>query len=77
MVKNLVAMQEAWVRCLGQADPLEKRTATHSGTLTWRIPRTGSPEGYSQSGHRESDMTERLMLFSVPGQLCLFGVFLR
>ena len=43
MVKNLVAMKEAWVRCLGQADPLEKGTATHSGTLTWRIPQTGEP----------------------------------
>ena len=30
MVKNLPAMQETWVRSLGQEDPLEKRMATHS-----------------------------------------------
>ena len=29
MVKNLPAMQETWVRSLGQEDPLENRVATH------------------------------------------------
>ena len=29
MVKNLPAMQETWVRSLGQEDALEKRMATH------------------------------------------------
>ena len=28
-VKNLPAMQETWVRSLGQEDPLEKEMATH------------------------------------------------
>ena len=36
--KNLLAMQETWVQSLGQADPLEKRMATHSSILAWRIP---------------------------------------
>ena len=31
-VKNLPAMQEMWVRSLGQEDPLEKEMATHSGS---------------------------------------------
>ena len=35
MVKNLPVMQEAWVRFLGQVDPLGK--ATHSVILSWRI----------------------------------------
>ena len=35
--KNPPAMQEAWVWSLGQEDPLEKDTATHSGILVWRI----------------------------------------
>ena len=39
-VKNLPAMQETWVRSLGQEDPLEKEMATHSSILTWRIPCT-------------------------------------
>ena len=38
MVKHLPAMQETWVRPLGQKDPLEKEMATHSSTLAWKIP---------------------------------------
>ena len=30
LVKNLPAMQETWVRLLGQEDPLEKETETAS-----------------------------------------------
>ena len=33
MVKNLPAMQETWVRSLGQEDPLEKGVAIHSSIL--------------------------------------------
>ena len=39
-VKNLPAMQETQVQFLGQEDPLEKRMATHSSILAWRIPWT-------------------------------------
>ena len=41
IVKNSPAMQETWVRSLGQEDPLEKEMATHSRILAWRIPYTG------------------------------------
>ena len=37
-VKNLPVMQETGVQYLGQEDPLEKETATHSSILAWRIP---------------------------------------
>ena len=37
MVENLPAIQETWVRSLGQEDPLEKEMATHSRILAWRI----------------------------------------
>ena len=40
MVKNLPAMQETQVQSLGREDPLEKRMATQSSILTWRIPWT-------------------------------------
>ena len=30
--------QETQVQSLGQEDPLEEGTATHSSTLAWRIP---------------------------------------
>ena len=43
MVKTLPAMQETWVRSLGQEDPLEKGMATHSSILAWRIPWTEEP----------------------------------
>ena len=38
-VKCLPAVQETWVRSLGQEDP-QKEMATHSSTLAWKIRRT-------------------------------------
>ena len=53
LVKNLSAMQETWVRSLGREDPLEKKMATHSSILAWRIPGTGEPGGLPSTGsHR-------------------------
>ena len=43
MVKNLPAKWETWVQSLGWEDTLEKKTATHSTTVAWRIPWTGEP----------------------------------
>ena len=37
-VKNLPALQETQVQFLGWEDLLEKRMATHSSILAWRIP---------------------------------------
>ena len=45
VVQNLPAMQETWVRSLGQENPLEKEMATHSNTLAWKIPWTKEPGG--------------------------------
>ena len=45
IVKNLPAMQDAWVRPLGWEDPLEKGITTHSSILAWRIPWTEEPGG--------------------------------
>ena len=44
-VKNLPAIQETRVQSLGQEDPLEKETATHSSIPAWRIPWTEEPGG--------------------------------
>ena len=58
------AMQEIWVRTLGQEDSLEKGTATHSSILgefqAWRIPWTEEPGGLQSMGstHKESDVTK-------------------
>ena len=55
VVKNPPTMQETWqepwVWFLGQEDPLEKETATHSNTLPWKVPWTA--RGIS----KELDMT--------------------
>ena len=65
MVKNLPAMQEAWVLSLGWEDPLEKGIATHSSILVWRIPWTEKPSGLQSMGcHKESDTTEQLTQLS-------------
>ena len=45
VVKNLPAMQEAWVRSLGRIDPLEEKMATHFSILAWKIPWTEKPGG--------------------------------
>ena len=51
MVKNLPAMQENWVRSLGQDDPLQKGMVTLSNILAsenptdsgaWRVQSMGS-----------------------------------
>ena len=43
MVKNLPTMQETWIQSLRLEDLLEKKMATHSSILAWRIPWTGEP----------------------------------
>ena len=45
MVKNLLAMQESWVRFLGREDLLKKGMATHSSILAWEIPWIQEPGG--------------------------------
>ena len=50
MLKNLSAMQETWIRSLAWEDPLEKRMATHSRILAWRIAWTEEPGGLQSRG---------------------------
>ena len=54
MVKNLPATQEAWVRSLGQEDPLEKGMAIHSSILAWRISWTEEPRGLQSMGSQKA-----------------------
>jgi len=42
-VKNLPAMQETWIRLLGQEDSLEKEMVAHCSILAWRISWTEEP----------------------------------
>ena len=50
IVRNLPAMQEAWVHYLGWEDPLEKGMETHSRIPAWRIPLTEEPDGLQSMG---------------------------
>ena len=43
LVKNPPAMQETWVKSLGQEDPLEKEMATYFSILAWEISWTEEP----------------------------------
>ena len=53
-VKCLPTMQETWVWFLGGEDPLKKEMATHSNTLTWKIPWT------EESGRLQSMGSQRV-----------------
>ena len=56
-VKNLPALQETWVQCLGQKDPLEKGMATHSRFLPLEFHGQRSLAGYSLQGRKVLDTT--------------------
>ena len=71
-VKNLPAMEETWVRFLGQEDPLEKGMTTCSSILAWRIPWTEEPGGLQSMGvaksqTQPSDLTTTTHSFSLQG----------
>ena len=57
LAKNLLAMQETWIRSLGREDPLKKGKATHS-----RYSGLENSMNYSPWGRKESDTTEQLTL---------------
>ena len=52
VVKNLLAMQETWVRSLSWEDPLEKGMVTLSSILAWKIPWTEDPGGLWYMGSK-------------------------
>ena len=63
MVKHLPTVWETQVQPLGWEDPLEKKMASQSSTLAWKILWTEEPGGYSPWGHRELDVTEHTLTF--------------
>ena len=79
-LKRLPAIQETWVRSLGQEDPLEKEKATHFSILAWRIPWTEEPGGLqstgSQSWTRLSDFTFTLLSLSLINFTLFYTVIL-
>ena len=71
-MKNPPAMQETWVRYLGQEDPLEEGMVTHSSILAWRIPMDrGARGGYSHGVAKSQTRTKRLSKHSPPFHILL------
>ena len=58
VAQTVKRLQEPWVRSLGQEDPLEKETATHSSILGWKIPWTEDPGRLQPMGLQKSDTAE-------------------
>ena len=56
--------KETQVPSLSWEDPLEKKIATCSNILAWKIPWTEESGGYSPKGHKEFDMTEWLSTYT-------------
>ena len=56
MVMTLSAMQETWVRSLGQEDPLEREMAIHSSILAWEIHGQRSLVDYSPWSCKKSQI---------------------
>ena len=60
MVKNLLAMQETWVRSIGSEDSLEKGMVPTPVFLPGESHGQRSLVSYSLWSHKESDTTEQL-----------------
>ena len=58
MVKTLPAMQETWVRSLGQEDPLERKWQSTAVFLSGNSHGQRSLVGYSLWNRKELDRTE-------------------
>ena len=74
--ENLPAMQETWIRSLGQEDPLEKKMATYSRILVWQILWTEEPGRLQSMGLQglRQDWVANTFTFIFPGYLMCFEV---
>ena len=78
MVKHLPTMREIWVQSLDREDPLEKEMATHSSTLTWKIPWMVEPGrlqsmGSQRVGHDWATSLQRPYYVLMGWELCVHG----
>ena len=54
VVKNPPAMEEMWVRSLGQEESLEKEMTTHPSTCAWKVLWTEEPGRLQSMGSQKS-----------------------
>ena len=67
-VKNLPAIQDTQVQSLGWEVPLEKRMATHSSILAWRIPWTEKPGIITIFPNLKKQMAKRRILEAISNE---------
>ena len=67
LVKNPSAMWETWVLPLDWEDPLERKKATHSSILAWRIPWTVAHQAPLFMGIHQARVLERVAMRSSRG----------
>ena len=60
MLPRWLSGEESACQCRSWEGPLKEEMATHASMLAWEIPWTEERAGYSPSGCKGSDMTERL-----------------
>ena len=74
-LKCLPPVWETWVRSLGREDPLDKKVATHSSILAWRIPWTEEPGRLQSTGSQRvgQDWATSQLLYQ---EVCKFYMLL-
>ena len=72
-VKSLPAMQEIWVRSLGQEDPWRRKWQPTPVFLPGESHGQRSLVDYSLWDHKELDMTEQLHFHFHAGNICLLS----
>ena len=60
---------------LGQEDPLEKKMATHSSILAWRVPWSVEPGGLQSIGLQRVGHDRAPMHARVPGRVLIWRSF--
>ena len=71
-VKRLPAMQETWVRSLGQENPPKKEMATYFSTLAWKMLWTEKPGRLQSMGSQRHTRLSSLRI-SYPNKLYIVG----
>ena len=75
LVKDLPAMQETWVRSLGQKNPLEKGMTIHSSILAWRIPWTEEHGRLQSMGLKRVGCYVKSLLFFLIDQYSFICIY--
>ena len=73
-VKRLPAMWKTWVQSVGQEDPLEKETATHSRILAWK---SHGWRRHSMGSQRVRRLSDFHFHFFLPRSNCLLNSWLQ